>query len=370
MKNFKKKELNSNKGITLIALVVTIIVLLILAGISISMLSGNNGIIQRATDTKTINDDAQIRERIQLAYHSALTGGLGSYTKESLEGELEKEFGENNYNVDDSDSDNWVLSAKGQSISIPSGEKIPEVDYSDLSIGDYVNYPIEYENVETYDNNLSNENYTSWRILSKEGSGKNAYIRLVSAGVPLNYLSHNSEWNNMNSEKSVENLTTKFFETQIDSNNSNGFVFYKCGFKDSTGTKITSMSDLKTLFTTGNARKYTAISKNSLPEVQSLTKNDIDQIWGSTLSNETVTSNDLIAIPSKFPTSDNLATSDVILATSKDARNMWAVTYYGFIGDEGNGAQGIRTVVTLKPKIKFTLADSKINNTNTWNLSE
>ena len=32
-----------NKGITLIALVVTIIVLLILAGISISMLSGNKG---------------------------------------------------------------------------------------------------------------------------------------------------------------------------------------------------------------------------------------------------------------------------------------------------------------------------------------
>ena len=43
------KETNE-KGITLIALVITIIVLLILAGISISMLSGNNSILQRATD--------------------------------------------------------------------------------------------------------------------------------------------------------------------------------------------------------------------------------------------------------------------------------------------------------------------------------
>ena len=40
--NYKKKNLKPNKGITLIALVVTIIVLLILAGISISMLTGQN----------------------------------------------------------------------------------------------------------------------------------------------------------------------------------------------------------------------------------------------------------------------------------------------------------------------------------------
>ena len=42
----------NNKGITLIALVVSIIVLLILAGISISMLTGQNGILNRATETK------------------------------------------------------------------------------------------------------------------------------------------------------------------------------------------------------------------------------------------------------------------------------------------------------------------------------
>ena len=45
---------NTNEGITLIALVVTIIVLLILAGISISMLSGDNGILQRAAEAKEI----------------------------------------------------------------------------------------------------------------------------------------------------------------------------------------------------------------------------------------------------------------------------------------------------------------------------
>ena len=38
----EKQKLRKNKGITLIALVITIIVLLILAGVSIAMLTGNN----------------------------------------------------------------------------------------------------------------------------------------------------------------------------------------------------------------------------------------------------------------------------------------------------------------------------------------
>ena len=40
--------MKENKGITLIALIVTIIVLLILAGVSIAMLTGNNGILTQA----------------------------------------------------------------------------------------------------------------------------------------------------------------------------------------------------------------------------------------------------------------------------------------------------------------------------------
>lgn len=92
------------------------------------MLSGNNGVLQRATDAKTKSDEAQIKERIQLAYHSALTGGKGSYTKESLENELKNEFGENNYDVNDDSDKEWVLSAKvqgrEQSVTIPAGIKI------------------------------------------------------------------------------------------------------------------------------------------------------------------------------------------------------------------------------------------------------
>ena len=59
----KLKILKKQQGITLIALVITIIVLLILAGVSISMLTGENGILSKAKDardnTKTAAEDEQ-----------------------------------------------------------------------------------------------------------------------------------------------------------------------------------------------------------------------------------------------------------------------------------------------------------------------
>ena len=50
--------MKNNKGITLVALVVTIVVLLILAGVSINLVLGNNGIIARAKDAETKSAEA------------------------------------------------------------------------------------------------------------------------------------------------------------------------------------------------------------------------------------------------------------------------------------------------------------------------
>ena len=55
-----------NKGITLIALVITIIVLLILAGVSIATLTGENGILTRANDSKKQTEIASVKEQAQL----------------------------------------------------------------------------------------------------------------------------------------------------------------------------------------------------------------------------------------------------------------------------------------------------------------
>ena len=57
-----KKE----RGITLVALVITIIVLLILAGISIATLSGENGLFKRATDARNTSQNASKNENAAL----------------------------------------------------------------------------------------------------------------------------------------------------------------------------------------------------------------------------------------------------------------------------------------------------------------
>ena len=62
----KTKETKKNKGITLIALVITIIVLLILAGVSIATLTGDNGILKQANQTKENNNSAAAKEKIQV----------------------------------------------------------------------------------------------------------------------------------------------------------------------------------------------------------------------------------------------------------------------------------------------------------------
>ena len=60
-----KLNLKERKGITLIALVITIIVLLILAGVSIAMLTGQNGILTQAQNSKQATEKAEVKERAQ-----------------------------------------------------------------------------------------------------------------------------------------------------------------------------------------------------------------------------------------------------------------------------------------------------------------
>ena len=73
MKNLKTKAFKSTKGITLIALVVTIIILLILAGVSIAMLTGNNGILTQGKRAKEEQAHAAVKEGIMLLYNEYRT---------------------------------------------------------------------------------------------------------------------------------------------------------------------------------------------------------------------------------------------------------------------------------------------------------
>ena len=59
--------MRKEKGITLVALVVTVIILLILASVTLSMLTGDNGIISKAREAKEKTEIAEWEERIDLA---------------------------------------------------------------------------------------------------------------------------------------------------------------------------------------------------------------------------------------------------------------------------------------------------------------
>lgn len=89
IKMTKLEELEkTTNGITLIALVITIIVLLILAGVSIATLTGENGILTKATKAGKESKKASAKEKLQIAV-------MGSF---GLDGELDTETLNKNLN--------------------------------------------------------------------------------------------------------------------------------------------------------------------------------------------------------------------------------------------------------------------------------
>lgn len=86
--NIHTCDLKKEKGITLIALVITIIVLLILAGVSIVTLTGENGLIGKAIEAERLYKIEQEKEIISIAYMSMQD--KQEITKEMLKDEIQK----------------------------------------------------------------------------------------------------------------------------------------------------------------------------------------------------------------------------------------------------------------------------------------
>ena len=81
-----EEKFKENSGITLIALVVTIIVLLILAGVSIAMLTGDNGILKQATNAKEKTENAQMEEENTLTNYEQIINANTGVTLETITG--------------------------------------------------------------------------------------------------------------------------------------------------------------------------------------------------------------------------------------------------------------------------------------------
>ena len=144
-----KLNLKERNGITLIALVITIIVLLILAGVTIATLTGDNGILGKAKTAKTTNDEEKAKEQIKIAV-------MGSYGKD---GELNYDDLKQNLGqigitgLPDTASYPLKVTLDGVKATIKENGKV-EFGKT-IEVGDYVDYD------PTLEANASDLTYTS-----------------------------------------------------------------------------------------------------------------------------------------------------------------------------------------------------------------
>ena len=185
MKKINMKE----KGITLIALVITIIVLLILAGVTIATLMGDNGILTKATESKNKTEEGEEEEKVKLSVAGALAKDNGGEIKEGyLDEELASQFGEKgtDYNLEGSGPFTVTIIKSGRIYLINEDGTLGEVvEREGIEVGDYVNY-VPDTNAEGYTTEKLSESITGstdntsaiiqddlkWRILNIDASGK------------------------------------------------------------------------------------------------------------------------------------------------------------------------------------------------------
>ena len=262
----------------------------------------NGGIIDKSKNAVDKYSEEELQEQIKLAYSD---WQLGQYTGETrtaakyIQDSLNKTYGEDTVtNVTETDGVFTVTFSDGReytyNVTTGTAEKVPDitgVEYSTLKVGDYVNYPVYYNNIGTnidmssgeVKGNYPRDEYIGWRILSVDTTNKE--VKLVSAGVPMSF------YTSGNPEVTVTNLTRNFFNIAIN-NNLTADCFYQCGFKETqnSGTTISNIINLRTLF----VNNFTQID-GEIPKVQIMTKDELDSAK-TALNLSDYKSSDLLAV--------------------------------------------------------------------------
>ena len=131
-----KGSFKEKKGITLIALVITIIVLLILAGVSIAMLTGQNGILTQAQNAKTTTANKSAEEKVKLAVMAARSQSEdASLDVEKLTTEVTTNYG----GQVEGGAFPATVTIDGKSFTVDSDGNV-ELAGSKPKVGDFVNY--------------------------------------------------------------------------------------------------------------------------------------------------------------------------------------------------------------------------------------
>ena len=148
------REVNLRKrdGITLIALVVTIVVLLILASIGISVLTGDNGIIKNSQEAKEQTEIDNEKEIVQLSTIQAVDEDkLGNITKEDLQNHLDNNTEKDKTKVYEEDEEYFLVEFV-ETNRVYKVDKDGNVIQEDSKILETDDTPGEFEGEGTQDN--------------------------------------------------------------------------------------------------------------------------------------------------------------------------------------------------------------------------
>ncbi len=135
MKNNCRSDYQASKGITLIALVVTIIVLLILASIAIKLLLGDDGLIKRATTSVELTHSAELDEKVKMAIFDVRIEGRGSITTtDLLNSSLKNYLKEDEYTLQEDGTNGWIIITKYKKYKVDKDGNLEELKDEDTTI--------------------------------------------------------------------------------------------------------------------------------------------------------------------------------------------------------------------------------------------
>ncbi len=119
----RTKKFDRNKGITLIALVITIIVLLILAGVSIATLTGSNGLITRTNQAKEETEKAGAKEKVQMEAAGSFDN-YGKFNMDKLKENLKDNLGLTDEDIKDNPDGSITVTIDGYEVTVDSNGNV------------------------------------------------------------------------------------------------------------------------------------------------------------------------------------------------------------------------------------------------------
>lgn len=360
------------------------------------MLTGENGIINKAQYAKDENIKAQIVEEINLAIESIkIQDTKDNILTELTKNKISKELSNfqlcsaDNATINENESnderkmengDKIYLSKKNSdandliatitfyindnNISIKditlSNEKLSFL-VDEVDIGSYVYYPVEYSNTIDFDSSFLVGEYKNeingWRVIDKNGSGESGRVTLISAGVPLRM------YHSKTDSSEVLPILNNLYKILPQKKDNNLDYFTESGFKN-------KEFDLTKIFNTGYENKDSILS---------FCAEEAINLYNNIMGNNVVVSQ-LPTIRNVFQSSEmSLNKDDVMkdllgcgmtywLATVNEEKTteLYDVYGMGFVYYNSYCNYGIRVVLELMPGLKTKNAYTGLDNDNAY----